>query len=187
MERKKMAHAIGLIAWGYLFLYFNLNLGSLNLIPNWVGYLMMGKAIKELKEASPAMDLLGPLCILLAALEMWFWTLTLIGINSQHYLLQLLSLLLAVAALYFHFQLLTNLVEALGRAGETWRKELLNLRTVRTVLAAVMALPVLWKEHFAVTVILAIAGVLVGISISAVLFWIRNALFKLLCPAEEKE
>ena len=180
MERKKMAHAIGLIAWGYLFLYFNLNLGSLNLIPSWVGYLLMGKAIKELKEASPAMGLLGPLCILLAALE-------LIGINSQHYLLQLLSLLLAVAALYFHFQLLTNLVEALGRAGETWRKELLNLRTVRTVLAAVMALPVLWKEHFAVTVILAIAGVLVGISISAVLFWIRNALFKSLCPAEEKE
>lgn len=182
MERKKMAHAIGLIAWGYLFLYFNLNLGSLNLIPSWVGYLLMGKAIKELKEASPAMGLLGPLCILLAALELWFWTLTLIGINSQ-----LLSLLLAVAALYFHFQLLTNLVEALGRAGETWRKELLNLRTVRTVLAAVMALPVLWKEHFAVTVILAIAGVLVGISISAVLFWIRNALFKSLCPAEEKE
>ena len=178
MERKKMAHAIGLIAWGYLFLYFNLNLGSLNLIPSWVGYLLMGKAIKELKEASPAMGLLGPL---------WFWALTLIGINSQHYLLQLLSLLLAVAALYFHFQLLTNLVEALGRAGETWRKELLNLRTVRTVLAAVMALPVLWKEHFAVTVILAIAGVLVGISISAVLFWIRNALFKSLCPAEEKE
>lgn len=55
MERKKMAHAIGLIAWGYLFLYFNLNLGSLNLIPSWVGYLLMGKAIKELKEASPAM------------------------------------------------------------------------------------------------------------------------------------
>lgn len=164
MERKKMAHAIGLIAWGYLFLYFNLNLGSLNLIPSWVGYLLMGKAIKELKEASPAMGLLGPLCILLAALELWFWALTLIGINSQHYLLQLLSLLLAVAALYFHFQLLTNLVEALGRAGETWR-----------------------KEHFAVTVILAIAGVLVGISISAVLFWIRNALFKSLCPAEEKE
>ena len=184
MEPKKLAHAISLIAWGYLFLYFNVTLGTMNIIPNWVGYLMMGKAIKELKEASPAMDLLGPLCILLAALEMWFWTLTLIGINSQHYLLQLLSLLLAVAALYFHFQLLTNLVEALGRAGETWRKELLNLRTV---LAAVMALPVLWKEHFAVTVILAIAGVLVGISISAVLFWIRNAFLKSLCQAEEKE
>lgn len=108
MECKKMAHAIGLIAWGYLFLYFNLNLGSLNLIPSWVGYLLMGKAIKELKGVSPAMGLLGPLCILLAALELWFWALTLIGINSQHYLLQLLSLLLAVAALYFHFQLLTN-------------------------------------------------------------------------------
>ena len=99
MEPKKLAHAISLIAWGYLFLYFNVTLGTMNIIPNWVGYLMMGKAIKELKEASPAMDLLGPLCILLAALEMWFWTLTLIGINSQHYLLQLLSLLLAVAAL----------------------------------------------------------------------------------------
>ena len=71
MECKKMAHAIGLIAWGYLFLYFNLNLGSLNLIPSWVGYLLMGKAIKELKGVSPAMGLLGPLCILLAALELW--------------------------------------------------------------------------------------------------------------------
>ena len=66
MEPKKLAHAISLIAWGYLFLYFNVTLGTMNIIPNWVGYLMMGKAIKELKEASPAMDLLGPLCILLS-------------------------------------------------------------------------------------------------------------------------
>ena len=55
MEPKKLAHAISLIAWGYLFLYFNVTLGTMNIIPNWVGYLMMGKAIKELKEASPAM------------------------------------------------------------------------------------------------------------------------------------
>lgn len=185
MEPKKLAYAISLIAWGYLFLYFNVTLGTMNIVPNWVGYLMMGKAIKELKEASPAMGLLGPLCILLTALEMWFWTLTLIGIDSQHYLLQLLSLLLAVAAIYFHFQLLTNLVEALGRAGEPWRKELLNLRTVRTVLAAVMALPVLWADHLVVTVVLAIAGILVGISISAVLFWCRNAILKSLWPTEE--
>lgn len=185
MEPKKLAHAISLIAWGYLFLYFNVTLGTMNIIPNWVGYLMMGKAIKELKEASPAMGLLGPLCILLAALEMWFWTLTLIGIDNQHYVLQLLSLLMAVAAIYFHFQLLTNLVEALGRAGEPWRKELLNLRTVRTVLAAVMALPVLWADHLVATVVLAIAGILVGISISAVLFWCRNAILKSLWPTEE--
>ena len=42
MEPKKLAHAISLIAWGYLFLYFNVTLGTMNIIPNWVGYLMMG-------------------------------------------------------------------------------------------------------------------------------------------------
>ena len=36
MEPKKLAHAIGLVAWGYVFLYFNLTQGSLNIIPNWV-------------------------------------------------------------------------------------------------------------------------------------------------------
>ncbi len=124
---------------------------------------------------------------LTAAVELWFWALTLIGINSQHYLLQLLSLLLAVAALYFHFQLLTNLVEALGRSGGNVAERTAEPTDGANRPGGGHGSAGAMEEHFAVTVILAIAGVLVGISISAVLFWIRNALFKSLCPAEEKD
>ena len=33
------------IAWGYVFLHLNLNLGTLNVLPNWVGYLLFFSAI----------------------------------------------------------------------------------------------------------------------------------------------
>ena len=33
MEPKKLAHAISLIAWGYLFLYFNVTLGTIKTMP----------------------------------------------------------------------------------------------------------------------------------------------------------
>ena len=175
---EKLAHAIGLVAWGYVFLYFNLTLGSLNIIPNWVCYLLIGKAIGQLKDASPAIALLSPLSILLAALELCFWVFALIGIDGQNYFLKLLGLLLAILSLYFHFQLLTDLVALLQRAGISGTKKLLLLRTVRTVLAAVMALPIPWQNSVVLTVIVAVSGVVVGLWVCVVLVGLRKALLQ---------
>ena len=178
MEPKKLAHAIGLVAWGYVFLYFNLTLGSLNIIPNGVCYLLIGKAIGQLKDASPAIALLSPLSILLAALELCFWVFALIGIDGQNYFLKLLGLLLAILSLYFHFQLLTDLVALLQRAGISGTKKLLLLRTVRTVLAAVMALPIPWQNSVVLTVIVAVSGVVVGLWVCVLLVGLRKALLQ---------
>lgn len=178
MEPKKLAHAIGLVAWGYVFLYFNLTLGSLNIIPNWVCYLLIGKAIEQLKNESPAIALLSPLSILLAALELWFWVFSMLGIDGQNYFLKLLELLLAVLSLYFHFQLLTDLAALLQRAGVAGTKKLLLLRTVRTVLAAGMALPIPWQNNAVLMVIVALSGVVVGLWVCVLLVGLRKALLQ---------
>ena len=33
--------AVKQIAWGYVLLHFNINLGTFNMLPNWLGYLLM--------------------------------------------------------------------------------------------------------------------------------------------------
>ena len=42
-EENKMdlCQAVKHIAWGYVLLHFNINLGPLNVLPNWAGYLLM--------------------------------------------------------------------------------------------------------------------------------------------------
>jgi hypothetical protein len=37
VNRRSLIDAIGRVAWGYLFLHLNFSLGTLNLLPNWLG------------------------------------------------------------------------------------------------------------------------------------------------------
>ena len=40
-DRDALAIAIRRIGWAYLLLHLNINLGSLNILPNWWGYLLI--------------------------------------------------------------------------------------------------------------------------------------------------
>lgn len=65
------------IAWGYVFLHLNLNLGTLNVLPNWVGYLLffsaiilLGDQLRDLPLPWEDWDTLGTL-ILMGVLVVW--------------------------------------------------------------------------------------------------------------------
>ena len=48
MERKEqLCRAIKKIGWGYVFLYFNINLGTINIMPAWIGYILFYQAIRD--------------------------------------------------------------------------------------------------------------------------------------------
>lgn len=61
------------IAWGYVFLHLNLNLGTLNILPNWVGYLLFFSAIILLGDQLRDLTLLKSFCILLGVGELADW------------------------------------------------------------------------------------------------------------------
>lgn len=176
MNRKDIAWGINLVAWGYLFLYLNLNLLSIDVLPNWLAYIFMVKAIGGLSGERPSLKLLRPLGILLGLWSAVVWGLSALGMSMEHYLLHVLQLIAAVLEIYFHFQLLTDLAELAGRAELPHRGKILRLRTVRTVLATVTALPILWTGNLYLVMALAIVGVVVGIWICAVLFGLEKAL-----------
>lgn len=137
-----LAALYGTIANGYLLLYLNVNLefgsGVLSLLPAWAGYLLIGRALPRLEAHTPDAGLLRPLCTLLAAWNLLDWLCALLGADSGR--LPALPLIAAAAGLYFHFQLLTDLAQAIRFCLPGQSSRLLYLRTIQTLFLTLAAL-----------------------------------------------
>lgn len=143
-DRDALAKAIRRIGWAYLLLHLNINLGSLNILPNWWGYLLIVASLNELSLWSPSAKLLRPLGYLLASVDGVQWLCTALGLEVSGSLLQstaaLVNLLVALVNLYFHFQLLTDIATAAQMTDYDSAQELLRTRTWYTILNTVLHL-----------------------------------------------
>lgn len=128
-------------AWAYFFLYFNVNLGTLNILPDFACYVLLWQAIACLEGEERDLRLLRPLCLLLGVWAGLEWAVALLGWSLEGRLLPW-DLLLAVAGLYFHFQLFTDLAAMAARwqaEGQGLDRRLLRLRTALTLLITATA------------------------------------------------
>lgn len=131
MEREKLYTALSRVAWAHVFIYINFTLGTLNILPPWVGYALILSALPLLKEERRDLPLLAPLGWLLLGWNFLDWLFTWGGASLNGRIL-FLDLLLTAANLYFHFQLFTDLAAIAARyQGEedTIDKSLLTCRT----------------------------------------------------------
>ena len=140
-NHERLYRGVSHAAWAYFFLYFNINLGSINILPDFVCYLLLWSAIGCLEEEERDLTLLRPLCVLLGvwAGADWVFTLFQEPLDGQF---PPVDLFLAVAAIYFHFQLFTDFAHLAARyqpPGEELDRSLLRLRTVHTLLLTAVA------------------------------------------------
>ena len=63
------AAAVRIIAWAYLLLHLDLTFGTVNVLPDWAGYLLILDALPALAKEESSASLLKPLCIILALWE----------------------------------------------------------------------------------------------------------------------
>lgn len=183
MEREQLANAVKSIAWGYVLLHLNINLGTLDILPNWLGYVLMLGALPILGESEPSALLLRPLGILLVLWEGLLWGLTIFSIPFDS---TIVSILGSVASLYFHFQLLTNLASLAQRYNCPEERKILNLRTVRTLLITLLALPFNWRQYSVVSVCVVFAHIIVALWVCSVLFSLRRSLLETDLPKAEE-
>ena len=135
-DQKTIYQGLSHAAWGYFFLNFDFNLGTVSVIPRFVGFLLLLSAINKLSGHRRDLALLRPLCILLSAWNGADWLLSWFGGNVDGKVL-FLDLLIAAAGLYFHFQFLTDmaaLAETYQGEGEDLDRRLRNRRTVYVVM-----------------------------------------------------
>ena len=167
---EKLCTAVKHAAVGYVFLHVHINLGTLDILPDWACYWFVLSAIDKLKDWRASAGLLRPLCLGLGCWEMLCWLLKLLGAVPAWF--TPLATVAAVIGLYFHFQLLTELASLARDFGCPQDRRLLILRTVRTLLATFLALPLPWAE-------LEVLGYLSVIVMIVVCIWLCGTLFSL--------
>ncbi len=120
MNHAGIRSALSRIAWAYLLIHLHFRLNNLDLLPDWAGYLLIFSAIGLLAGELRDLPLLRPFCILLGAVSGVDWLaflLTGVEFTGRFFLL---STLITCVALYFHFQLLTDLAALADRqSGES--------------------------------------------------------------------
>lgn len=173
-------NAIGKISWGYFFIYLNLNLGTISILPPWVGFLLIYAALDTVAAMEPSAKLLKPFALLLAAEDAVEWGLTIFSITLDFYWI---DIFVNVISLYFHFQLLTNLAKIAESQECTSASKLKKLRSVQTILLTIMTLmPVSQRASISLAengIVIFAAGlisVIVMIAICATLFAFKGEL-----------
>lgn len=171
--RTQLGTAVKRIAWAYVLLHVHFNLGTLDLLPDWAGYLMILSALPALAAEEESAGLLKPFGIILAAWAAVQWVIALVGGSWDGGWLGLIE---TVVSLYFHFQLLTNLAAISEKYNCPETRRILTLRTVQTVLTTILALPLPWEEWEPAAYLLLIVSLVVVIWICRVLFSLRRSL-----------
>ena len=182
MNNDKLANAFGKVAWAYVFLYMDVTLLVVNVLPKWVGFLLILSAFPVLSEHVPAMTLLRPLGLILALWHGLNWGLDIFGGSIEVYILDVLE---AILALYFFFQLLTNLAEILQQLELTEAKKILTLPTVQAVLITCTALVIPLISSQWITMTLGGIHLVVVLWVCALLFGIKKKLEHSSQPMEE--
>lgn len=135
----KVYNGISKVIWGYFFLYFNINLGTISILPSFVGYFLFSGAIDLLKDEERELSLLKPLCMILGVWEGIEWLANCVGYIFDGKW-QFINLIIGLLNLYFHFQFITNLASIAikhQKEGCIYDKKLLKYRTILTILQTI--------------------------------------------------
>ena len=141
MNREALCRAVGKVAWGYVLIYLNINIGTVNILPNWAGCLLFIFALDELGKWEAPAGRLRPLGWALFCWELLVWVLAALGLDMSASLWYLPQTLAAVLSLWFNFQLLTHLAAISDALGLSRGRSIRRLRNLRTVLTTALSLP----------------------------------------------
>lgn len=160
--------------WGFFFVFLNFNLNfnqySLNILPDFAGYILLFQGMRELGEESRWFQSIRPFAAGMAVYTAILWLGDLLGVGSgseyQQILTDILGLLAAIVALYVSWGLAQGVLDMEDRRGadlngqridKMW-KALAAVQIVNTVVGWMANL-----ANIAALAVLAVPLVIVGL------------------------
>ena len=127
MKAKSYVGALYQIIFGFIFIFFDIRIQTINFLPNWIGYYLFYKAI----------DVIG------GVYNGIVWILMIINVSVKS--LDVLQLFMNIISIYIQFQLLTNISNiALSHRFENESKRLNILRIMNVISVTFVSFPVHW-------------------------------------------
>ena len=182
-DYQKLYSGISKAAWGYFFLYFNINFNNVSILPSFVGYLLFLSAINLLKEEERELSLLHTLAVIMALWTGVEWLASFVGLNLEG-MWQFIDIIISLVNLYFHFQFLTNLASIAAKyqsEGYELDAKLLRYRTLQTVMLTAIEViirfqPWLSEAWTVISICMLIVYLIAGICLMKALFDLRKCL-----------
>lgn len=183
IDYQKLYDGISKAAWGYFFLYFNINIGNVSILPSFIGYLLFLQTIKMLKGEERELNLLHTLGVILTVWHIIEWVASWFSFSFGDKW-QFVNIIISLINLYFHFQLITNIASIATKyqqEGYEQDKKLLKYRTIQTVMLTVFLIitnfsPLLNEAWTYVSFALAIVYLVVCVCLMKALFDLRKCL-----------
>ena len=182
-NHQKLYSGISKAAWGYFFLYFNINFNNVSILPSFVGYLLFLSAINLLKDEERELSLLHTLAVIMALWTGVEWLASFVGLNLEG-MWQFVDIIISLVNLYFHFQFLTNLASIAAKyqsEGYELDAKLLRYRTLQTVMLTAIEViihfqPWLSEAWTVISICMLIVYLIAGICLMKALFDLRKCL-----------
>lgn len=187
-EKQILYKAVSNAAWGYFFLCFDVNIGTVSILPSFIGYLLIFSSIQQLAKERRDLALLRPLAIFLAVWSILEWLLSWVGMNPGGEVL-FLDLLVIAANLYLHFQFLTDmaaLAEAHQPEGAQISRQILSRRSVYIILVTLCVLYAQFNSSGAESAPAFSLAFILLIALAAASFLVMLSLFRLRRVFDEK-
>ena len=135
---KLIAKALKRIVIGYLFIVFNFNIGTLDIVPNFVGYILIYQALNTLQGELEHYALLKNFSVILGIVAFVNWIFAFLSIIP-------LSLIVFIITLCFDYLLFTDIISIAqkyhyNRSSLDYMKWLRNARVILFVISNVVSL-----------------------------------------------
>ena len=138
------------VAWAHVFITFSLNIETLDILPAWVGYLMVAGTLAALAIERPHVETLRPMVYILAALSAVIW----IGKAFSLAMPYAVGLVHQILQLIFFFSFHSELAE-LGRSyGWPSADGLLMVRNVSIGVSALCWLAEWMESEFLIALLI---------------------------------
>ena len=98
--------AIKNVAWSVVLSTFHINIGVFDILPDWLGYILLFSAVKTISDVQPTAGLLKPLALVIIADSILDTVLKFMGISMGIYVY---ILVISVIYNYIYFQILTDI------------------------------------------------------------------------------
>lgn len=172
-EELTLGMAVKKIAWGYILIHSAISIGTLDLLPDWLGFSFMLAAIRKLQEEEESMGLLEPLAKILIVWNAIVWAGKFLGWNLEAFPF---AIIINIVGIYFHFQMLTNLASIAEKRESERGKSIRILRTVETLMNTVLTIMLYLHISEGWMIAVAIVGLIGVIWICSVLFGLAREL-----------
>lgn len=173
------------IFWGFFFIFINFNLTVnqhvLNILPPFVGYLLLKRGTRDMEAESPLFAPIRPFAVGMAVYTGILWLGDLLGVTGQgSWLGTLLGLAAMVISLYVSWSVVQAIRDVESRRGADLNST--SLKTAWTVLAVAQVAAYVLALLVSLLALLGVIAGLVGIVWFLVALWRSRRNYEALPP-----